>query len=134
MHTVDIIVVCVALVVVLAFVGVLSRQRYMLRLSGAVPLAVQRGNRWLYGIGRYQGGELRWYRALGVGTRPSRVLRRGEVEVLGRRQRRPNERGSLPKGVVIVDCRIAGETLAIAFGDSAFTGFVSWLESAAPAA
>ena len=87
MHTVDVVVVCVAIVLVLLSAAVLARQRYMLRLSGAVPFAVQRGNRWLYGIGRYQGGELRWYRALGIGTSPSRVLRRGEVEVLGHRKR-----------------------------------------------
>ena len=132
MHTVDLVVVCVAVVVVLGFIGILARQRYMLRLSGAVPLAVQRGHRWLYGIGRYQDGELRWYRALGIGTRPSRVLRRGEVELLGHRKRLPAERSSLPKGAVIVECRSHGEIFAVAFGDSAFTGFVSWLESSAP--
>ena len=132
MHTVDLIVVCVAVAVVLLFAGILARQRHMLRMSGAVPLAVQRGHRWLYGIGRYQDGELRWYRALGIGTRPSRVLRRGQVEVLGHRTRLPAEQGSLPTGAVIVECRADGETFAVAFGDSAFTGFVSWLESSAP--
>lgn len=133
MHTVDVIVVSAAVVIVVLFVAVLARQRYMLRLPGAVPLAVQRGHRWLYGIGRYQGGELRWYRALGVGTKPSRVLRRGQVVVVGHRERNAAEGGSLPEGVVVVECRVAGEPLAVAFGDSAFTGFVSWLESAAPA-
>ena len=133
MHTVDLVVLSVAALLVLLFAAVLARQRHMLRMRGAVPLAVQRGARWLYGIGRYQGGELRWYRALGVGTRPSRVLRRGEVEVLGHRTRRATERSSLPKGAVIVECRgTDGETFAIAFGASAFTGFVSWLESSAP--
>lgn len=134
MHIVDVVVVCIALAAVLVFAAVLARQRHMLHMPGAVPLAVQRGHRWLYGIGRYQGGELRWYRALGIGTSPSRVLRRGEIEVLNRRKRMPSERGSLPKGVVIVECRVGSETLAVAFGDGAFTGFVSWLESAAPAA
>jgi hypothetical protein len=131
-HTVDLILVCVAAAIVLVFGGILARQRYMLRATGAVPLAVQRGNRWLYGVGRYQGGELRFYRALGVGTRPSRVLRRGHVEVLGRRAPRDNERGSLPPTVVVVECRADGDTFAIAIGESAFTGFVSWLESSAP--
>ncbi len=132
MHTVDVVVVCAALAVVVVLAGILARQRHMLRMSGAVPLAVQRGHRWLYGIGRYRGGELRFYRALGIGTKPSRVLRRGEVEVLGHRTRTPAERSSLPKGSVIVECRADGETFAVAFGDSAFTGFVSWLESSAP--
>lgn len=135
MHTIDLVAVCTAALVLVVFAGILARQRHMLRMRGALPLAVQRGNRWLYGIGRYAGGELRWYRALGVGTRPSRVLRRGQVEILGHRRREPAERGSLPQGAVVVECRGAdGEVFALAFGDSAYTGFVSWLESSAPMA
>ena len=132
MHTVDIIGVCVIVVVLLVFAAILARQRVMLRATGTLPLAVQRGNRWLYGIARYEGGELRFYRALGVGTRPSRVLRRGRVEVLNRRGPLPSERSALPATAVVVECRTDGETVALAFGESAFTGFVSWLESSAP--
>ncbi|WP_375479606.1 DUF2550 domain-containing protein [uncultured Jatrophihabitans sp.] len=132
MHTVDVILVCVAIALVLVMIAVLARQRQMLRTTGAVPLAVQRNNRWLYGIGRYDGAELRWYRALGVGTRPSRVLRRGHVELLDRRGITDAERGSLPASVVVVKCRADGETFQLAIGESAFTGFVSWLESSAP--
>jgi hypothetical protein len=130
MHTVDIIAACVAVAVVVVFVAILARQRYMLRSTGTLPLALQRGHRWLYGVGRYQGGELRFYRALGVGTRPTRVLRRGHVQVLGRRAPYDSERGSLPPNVVVVECRTDEETLSFALGESAFTGFVSWLESA----
>lgn len=132
MHTVDVIVVCAAVLLLVAFAAVLARQRYMLRLGGTVPMAVRRGNRWMYGIGRYQGGELRWYRALGIGTRPSKVLRRGEVEVLRRRGRLDSERAVLPPTVVVVECRTGDDTYSLALGDSAFTGFVSWLESSAP--
>ncbi|GAB2474257.1 DUF2550 domain-containing protein [Jatrophihabitans fulvus] len=134
MHTVDVVAVCVVVVLLVAFAAILARQRHMLRASGAVPLAVLRGQRWIYGIGRYQGTELRWYRALGIGTSPSRVLRRGEVEVLGRRSRTEAEAKQLPPSVVVVDCRVEGETVTLAFGDSAYTGFVSWLESSAPRA
>jgi Protein of unknown function (DUF2550) len=131
-HTVDVVLVCAAVLVVVLMIAILARQRQMLRTDGAVPLAVRRGNRWLYGIGRYAGGELRWYRALGIGTRPSRVLRQGQVEVLGRRGVSDSERGSLPPTAVIVQLRANGETFALAIGESAFTGFVSWLESSAP--
>jgi hypothetical protein len=131
-HTVDLIVVCTAVVIVVVFAAILARQRHMLRSAGAVPMAVQRGTRWLYGIGRYQDGELRFYRALGWGTRPSRVLRRGKVEVLGRRAPLDSEAGVLPPTAVVVECRVDGETVAFAIGESAFTGFVSWLESSAP--
>jgi hypothetical protein len=132
MHTVDVIVVCAAVTMVIGCAGILARQRQMLRSTGAVPMAMQRGTRWLYGVGRYIGSELRFYRALGVGTRPSRVLRRGQVEVLGKRAPLDSERGSLPPTVVVVECRAEGETLAFAIGESALTGFVSWLESSAP--
>jgi hypothetical protein len=132
MHTVDVIAVSVAVVMVVCSAAILARQRQMLRSTGAVPMAMQRGTRWLYGVGRYVGSELRFYRALGVGTRPSRVLRRGQVEVLGSRQPFDSERGSLPTTVVVVECRTDGETVAFAIGESAFTGFVSWLESSAP--
>ena len=133
MRVVDILAVCVVVLAVVVFAAVLARQRHMLRLGGAVPLAVQRGNRWQYGIGRYQGSELRWYRALGIGTRPSHVLRRGDVEVLRRRRRLDSEEHMLPDNVIVVSCRVGGDMLDLALGDSAFTGFVSWLESSAPA-
>lgn len=132
MHTVDLVVVCVAVVVVIVFAAILARQRQMLRTTGAVPIAVRRGNRWVYGIARYIGDELRFYRAFGVGTRPTRVLRRGQVELLARRGILDVERGSLPASAVVVDCRADGETVSLAIGESAFTGFVSWLESSAP--
>jgi hypothetical protein len=133
-HTVDVIVVCTAVLIVIVFATILARQRYMLRTTGAMPLAMQRGHRWLYGVGRYQDGELRFYRALGVGTRPSLVLRRGHVDVLGRREPLESERGSLPSTAVVVECRVDGDIFAFAIGESAFTGFVSWLESSAPMA
>jgi hypothetical protein len=131
-HIVDVIVVCVAVLMVVLGAAILARQRHMLRATGAMPLAMQRGHRWLYGVARYNGGELRFYRALGVGTRPSRVLRRGQVEVIGRRGPAESERGSLPATAVVVECRVEGETFAFAIGESALTGFVSWLESSAP--
>ena len=132
MHTFDLIVVCTAVVFVVVFAVILARQRYMLNSTGALPMAVHRGNRWLYGIGRYQQGELRFYRAMGWGTRPTRVLRRGRVEVLTRRAPLPGESGVLPPTSVVVECRADGEPLEFAIGESAFTGFVSWLESSAP--
>lgn len=132
MHTFDVIVVCTAVVFVVAFAVILARQRYMLNSTGALPMALHRGNRWIYGIGRYQDGELRFYRALGWGTHPTRVLRRGRVEVVGNRPPLADESGSLPPTAVVVECRTEGETLAFAIGESAFTGFVSWLESSAP--
>jgi hypothetical protein len=60
------------------------------------------------------------------------VLRRGKVDVLARRPPLDTEAGVLPPTAVVVECRTEGETLNFAIGESAFTGFVSWLESSAP--
>lgn len=132
MHIFDVVAACVACLVLVALIAILARQRQMLRTTASLPLAVQRGNRWVYGIARYSGGELQWFRALGVGTHPSRVLRQGGVEVLTRRAPRPDERKSLPGSVVVIDCRADGEPVSLAIGESAYTGFISWLESSAP--
>ena len=132
MHTVDISVVSIAVIAVMLSAGILARQRYMLRATGTVPMAIQRGSRWVYGVGRYDGDELRLFRALGWGTRPTRVLRQGQVEVLARRGPRDVERKTLPPTAVVVECRVDGETFVFAIGESAYTGFVSWLESSAP--
>ncbi|MGN6607891.1 MAG: DUF2550 domain-containing protein [Jatrophihabitans sp.] len=135
MHTVDVIAVCVVALALIVLAAVLARQRYMLRLPGAIALAVlmpSRNGRWLYGMGRYVGGELRWYRALGFGSRPSQVLERGAVEVLRRRSPTPTELTSLPENVVVLECRGATGPFTMALSEGAYTGFVSWLESSAP--
>jgi hypothetical protein len=130
-HIVEILAACAAALVLLAILGILARQRFMLRAPGTVPVAFRaRTTRWQYGVARYVAGELRCYRSLGLGTRPTRVMLRGDLAVLGRRGPYPSERGSLPPRAVIVDCRDADGDVALAFGEGAYTGFVSWLESA----
>ena len=134
MHIIDVIVVCAAVLVLLVCALVLARQRFMLRAPGAIPVALMPGaaTRWQYGVGRYAGGELRWYRSLGVATRPNRVIERRQVTVQGRRAPLQSEHQSLPATAVVVDLRDGDTELHLALGESAYTGFVSWLESSAP--
>jgi hypothetical protein len=132
-HVVDLVVVCVAAVLLLACLAVLARQRYMLRAAGAIPLALRgRGASWQYGIGRYVRSELRWYRSLGLGTRPSRVLRRAQLTVVSSRRPEEAELSSLPASAIVVTCLDGADETVLALGDSAYTGFVSWLEASAP--
>jgi hypothetical protein len=133
-HAVDVIAVCAAVVVLVVCALILARQRYMLRASGGIPLAVRStGNRWLYGIARYIGGELRWYRSLGLGTHPTRVFQRSELRIVGHRSPEGEEMRSLPANAVIVDCRAGSAEVVIALSEGAFTGFISWIEASAPA-
>jgi hypothetical protein len=133
-HIIDIVVVCLAIVVLLLCALVLARQRFMLRAAGTIPVALRPspGSRWQYGVGRYAGGELRWYRSLGVGTRPNRVLQRRSVQVVSRHKPGQADLQSLPATAVVVECRDGDAPLFLALGESAYTGFVSWLESSAP--
>jgi Protein of unknown function (DUF2550) len=132
-HVVDIIVACAAALLVVLLATVLARQRYMLRVAGGAPLAVRvRGNRWVYGIVRYAGGELRWYRGIGVGTRPTKVLYRAQLSILARRPPLPAELPSLPATAIIVECRYGEGTATFGFSEATYTAFISWLEASAP--
>ena len=128
----DLTIAIVLLLAVIVLACIVARQRQMLRTAGAIPLATRRGNRWLYGVGRYAGNELRWYRAIGIGTRPSRVLRRNDLRVVGQRPPTQSERTQLPESAVVVECRDSAGEVTIALADGAYTGFVSWLEASAP--
>jgi hypothetical protein len=132
-HIVDVVVAIVAVLVLVLLAAVLARQRYMLRVAGGVPLAVRvRGKRWVYGIARYAGGELRWYRGIGIGTRPTKVLRRDQLSILTHRPPEPAEVPSLPAGAIVVECRYGDGTATFGFTEGTYTGFISWLEASAP--
>jgi hypothetical protein len=128
---VDIVGICVAVLVIAFMAAVIARQRYMINVRGGQAVAVKvRGERWVYGIGRYAGNQLRWYRAIGIGTRPTKVLDRAELRILRSRPPYESERTSLPAGAVVVECSHGPNAAVLAFGESGFTGFVSWLEAA----
>lgn len=133
MHIVDFLIGGAVVLVLVLLGAVLARQRYMLRVAGGVPLAVQvRDNRWVYGIARYADGELRWYRGIGLGTRPTRVLDRSKLSIMTHRPPGPAELSSLPAAAIIVQCGYGQGTATFGFSESAFTWFVSWLEASAP--
>ncbi|MDP9093618.1 MAG: DUF2550 domain-containing protein [Actinomycetota bacterium] len=132
MHTVETVVMYAAGVILVFLAAVLARQRYMLRLGGAIPVAIQlRGARWSYGIARIVGSELQWYRASRLGTRPTKVMSRTDLRILTRRAPGPAELSSLPGTAVVVECVDHHGTWVLAFTENAFTGFVSWLEASA---
>jgi len=132
-HIVDILAAGAAVGILVLLAAVLGRQRYMLRVAGGFPLAVRvRGDRWVYGIARYAGGELRWYRGIGLGTRPTKTLHRSELVILNHRAPVQAELSSLPAAAVIAECRNGEGSDTFGFSEGAFTGFTSWLEASAP--
>ncbi len=82
----------------------------------------------------YGADELRWYNGVGVLLTPEEVLSRRTLSVTSRRQADPAEAVRLGQGMVVIDCQ-AGEgadTIELAMGEPALTGFLAWLEAAPP--
>jgi hypothetical protein len=121
------------------FIGLLAKRRYLLRGSGGISMSVRAGSGrghprdgWTPGVGRFISEELLWYRLLGLGLRPEHVLRRDRLVLAGRRAPRGREIQVLPLDTVILECRHNGTEVELAVMAAAAAGFSSWLESAAP--
>ena len=125
------------LLVALYVVAVTLHRQRVLGRPGGIPMALRSGtdSNWALGVGRYAGEELWWYNAFRPSRRPSRVIRRADLEITGQRGRRAAEQ-LLPVGSVIVVCHDAGAdgdaAVSLSFSVAAVTGFLSWLEASAP--
>ncbi|WP_405588035.1 DUF2550 domain-containing protein [Streptomyces sp. NBC_01190] len=96
--------------------------------AGAAP----GGKGWVYGVSRYNGDRVEWFRVFSYAPRPRRVLDRPAIEVLGRRDPQGSEELALLSDAVVLSCRHRGTRLELAMSDDALTGFLAWLEAAPP--
>jgi hypothetical protein len=90
------------------------------------------GKGWGYGIARYNGDRVEWFRVFSYAPRPRRVLERSAIEVAGRRAPEGEEELALLSEAVILTCLHRGVRLELAMSDDALTGFLAWLEAAPP--
>jgi hypothetical protein len=132
----------VALVVVGLFVFGL-RRRLIQRSGGTFdcslrwnapekPGAEENGKGWSYGIARYNGDRIEWFRVFSYAVRPRRILERSAIEVAGRRSPEGEEELALLSDAVILACLHRGARLELAMSEDALTGFLAWLEAAPP--
>ena len=122
-------------IIVLAAVGLAMRRMLARppRRDGGMR-AAQASGTWRLGVAAYEADELRWYDTVGVLLSPEEVLERRTLSVESRREAYPAETALLGPGKVVVTCR-AGEvpeTVELAMGEAALTGFLAWLEAAPP--
>jgi Protein of unknown function (DUF2550) len=123
------------IVVVLAAAGLAARRVLLDRGGGTVECGLRRpGGTWRLGVAAYRADELRWYDAFGVLLTPEEVLSRLDLSVASRRQAEPAEAARLGQGMLVVTCHAGEEreTIELAMGEAALTGFLAWLESAPP--
>jgi hypothetical protein len=98
----------------------------------SAPANVADGKGWVFGIARYSGDNIEWFRVFSYAPRPRRVLPRCDIEVLGRRYPAGQEELALLSGSVVLRCLHRGTPLELAMSDDALTGFLAWLEAAPP--
>ncbi|MEV8126651.1 DUF2550 domain-containing protein [Streptomyces sp. NPDC085944] len=130
----------VALVVIGLFVFGL-RRRLIQRSGGTFDCSLRwdapqqddtGGKGWAYGVARYNGDRVEWYRVFSYSPRPRRVLERSAIEVAGRRLPDGEEELALLSDAVVLACLHRGTRLELAMSDDALTGFLAWLEAAPP--
>ena len=90
------------------------------------------GKGWSYGVARYNGDRIEWYRVFSYALRPRRVMERAAIEVAGRRLPEGEEELALLSDAVILACTHRGTRLELAMSEDALTGFLAWLEAAPP--
>ncbi|MFG3657535.1 DUF2550 domain-containing protein [Streptomyces sp. NPDC047706] len=132
--------VVVALVVLGLFVFGL-RRRLIQRSGGTFDCSLRwdvpekpdtGGKGWAYGVARYNGDRVEWFRVFSYAPRPRRTLERSAIEVAGRRPPEGEEELALLSDSVILTCLHRGTRVELAMSEDALTGFLAWLEAAPP--
>jgi hypothetical protein len=90
------------------------------------------GKGWAYGIARYDGDQIEWFRVFSYAPRPRRFLERGVIEVLERRMPEGEEELALLSDAMILACAVRGTRVELSMSEDALTGFLAWLEAAPP--
>ncbi|MGW7350135.1 DUF2550 domain-containing protein [Streptomyces sp. Z26] len=90
------------------------------------------GKGWVYGVARYNGDRVDWFRVFSYAPRPRRAMERGAIEVLARRMPTGEEELALLSGQVVLACSLGGVRVELAMSEDALTGFLAWLEAAPP--
>lgn len=90
------------------------------------------GKGWVYGVARYNGDQIDWFRVFSYAPRPRRTLERAGVDVLERRLPSGEEELALLSDQVVLACALHGMRVELAMSDDALTGFLAWLEAAPP--
>ncbi|MCD9902021.1 DUF2550 domain-containing protein [Streptomyces sp. MT29] len=90
------------------------------------------GKGWVYGVARYSGDHVDWFRVFSYAPRPRRGLERSAIEVIARRLPEGEEELALLSDSVVLGCLHRGTRLELAMSEDALTGFLAWLEAAPP--
>jgi Protein of unknown function (DUF2550) len=138
MEAVEIVGVIVLLACALLFTLVV-RRRVLDRRGGTVDLSWRQGrssgvgrNRlgWSFGVGRYEGDRLLWFKTFSLALRPQHVLRRSSLVIGPRRRPHGAEIVAVIADATVVECTHEGERFELAVPSAALPGLLAWVEAA----
>ena len=139
------VVLTVVLLVACLCLAYLAYRRVQLMRGGGVDVCLRRRSAfgglftskddsagWHFGVGRYRGDHLVWFRLTSLRPGPSVVLDRTTLEIVDRRPPSPAESYAIPQADSVLSCRVGAVTIELAMAPGVLTGFLSWLESSPP--
>jgi hypothetical protein len=133
---VAVIVAVIALAIVLVLGGLFLRRRVLQRQGGFdMCLRVGRdgwSGGWVFGVGRYRGDDVEWFRTFSYGARPKWSSQRSDLNVVDRRAPEAEEAYDLPAGNIVLVCQDGDRSLEVSMSEPASMAFLAWLEAAPP--
>jgi hypothetical protein len=126
-----------SVLITIGLIALVLRRRFLQRRLGTFDCSVrlqraERGNGWSFGVARYSGDRIEWFRVFSFSARPRRVFVRRDLQVHSRRVPEGAEVYALLANALVLECSIANRPLELAMSADAVTGFMSWLEAAPP--
>lgn len=126
----------IALAIVLTLGGLFFRHQVLQR-SGGFDMCLRVGRAgwaggWVFGIGRYRGDDVEWFRTFSYGARPKWSSKRSDLAVIDRRAPDPEETYELPAGHIVLVCQVGEQALEVSMSEAASMAFLAWLEAAPP--
>jgi len=120
-----------------ALLVMLLRRRFLQRQLGSFDCSVrldqrEPGRGWAFGVARYTGDRIEWFRAFSLSPRPRHVFVRRDLQVRGRRVPQGAEAYAVLANAHVLECNLRGRPLELAMSAEAVMGFMSWLEAAPP--
>jgi hypothetical protein len=85
---------------------------------------------WSFGVGRYDGDRLLWFKTFSLSPRPRHVLFRSALVLGGRRRPHGAETVAVVADATIVKCGHGDELFELAVPSVALPGLLAWVEAA----
>jgi len=127
----------VSVLITIGLMALIVRRRFLQRRLGTFDCSVrlqrvERGKGWSFGVARYSGDRIEWFRVFSLSARPRRVFVRRDLQVHVRRVPEGPEVHAVLANALVVECSVDERPLDLAMSAEAVMGFMSWLEAAPP--